>query len=76
VGPVTFLVIALVVGLLGVAIVTTMHRKPQRPDSAMEEFRREMQALAPQPPADTDRQPTPGASDQSGIGPVADPDEQ
>lgn len=43
----SFLLIALAVGVLGTLIVLARNRQGHRPDSAMLEFRREMEALAP-----------------------------
>lgn len=45
--PVSFLLIALVVGVGGCLLVVAVNRAPQRGDSAMRDFEREMQALAP-----------------------------
>ena len=45
--PVSFLFIALVIAAIGIFIAVSRHRQPVKPDSAMDEFRREMQALAP-----------------------------
>lgn len=42
-----FLLIAFVVGALGIAYVMAQHRAGTRPEDAMAEFRREMDALAP-----------------------------
>lgn len=75
-GPVTFLFIAVVVGLLGISVAVSMHRKPTRPDSAMADFRREMQALAPPSRAESDRQTTPGTSSEPDDGTEPDSDEQ
>ncbi|QGG93977.1 hypothetical protein [Actinomarinicola tropica] len=64
-----FLLIALVVGVLGTMFVMARHRQGTRPDDAMAEFRREMQALAPPgdgPPPDEPRRfphrPYPGVA--------------
>lgn len=48
--PAAFLLIAVVVGVVGSLYVVARQRQTQRPDHAMDEFRREMQALAPTPP--------------------------
>ena len=45
--PISFLLIALVVAALGILVAVAVHRQPSRPEAAMEEFRREMDALAP-----------------------------
>lgn len=73
--PVAYLVIAVVVGLVGIAVVVAMNRTPRRPDFAMEEFRREMQALAP-PGSAGDRRPTPDGSGVNPIGPVTETEER
>ncbi|MGY6500415.1 MAG: hypothetical protein ACXIVQ_05900 [Acidimicrobiales bacterium] len=59
--PLGFLVIALVVGVGGCLLVVALNRAPQGGDSAMRDFEREMQALAP--PEGIDR---PRRSDGSG----------
>jgi hypothetical protein len=53
VNPVSFLLIAVVVAVVGSLLVVGLNRKPHRPDSAMAEFEREMRALAPRPPSGT-----------------------
>lgn len=86
-GPVSFLIIAVVVGVIGILVAVNMNRTPRHPDFAMEEFRREMQALAP-PRAveaqrvsspDTEHQPgsrgVPGTPQIKRVGPVAAPEE-
>ena len=45
--PISFLLIALVVAAIGILVAVVMHRQPSRPEAAMKEFRREMEALAP-----------------------------
>ncbi|MBK5223600.1 MAG: hypothetical protein JJE52_12170 [Acidimicrobiia bacterium] len=83
--PAAFLLIALVVGVLGSLIVVARNRTSHGPEFAMDEFRREMQALAPQPPPAPDAvQPTripfrppsltggPGASGGASVRPTAD----
>lgn len=45
--PVVFLLLALAVAALGIFVTVGRHRTPTKPESAMEEFRREMDALAP-----------------------------
>ncbi|HSL56750.1 MAG TPA: hypothetical protein VK866_02810 [Acidimicrobiales bacterium] len=45
--PAMFLVLALVVAAVGIAIVVIRHRRPSSLGSGMERFAREMQALAP-----------------------------
>lgn len=57
--PAGFLLIALVVGILGGVIVASRNRTSRSPDSAMEEFRREMDALAPHPTS-AQNEPRPG----------------
>jgi hypothetical protein len=47
VSPVHFLVIALVIAAIGILVAVSRHRQPVKPESAMDAFRREMQALAP-----------------------------
>lgn len=68
-GPVSYLIIAVVVGVVGVLVLVSMNRAPRRPDFAMEEFRREMQALAPKRPAG--RPGGDGAADDAADGGVA-----
>ncbi len=59
--PVSFLLIAVVIAIIGTLVVVAANRSPSRPDSAMEEFEREMRALAPRPPTGgtTPRRTTP-----------------
>ncbi len=45
--PVAFLLLALAVAALGILVTVSRHRAPTKPESAMDEFRREMDALAP-----------------------------
>lgn len=47
--PVGFLLIAVVIGVAGSIIVVLRNRQDGHPDRAMDEFRREMDALAPPP---------------------------
>ena len=51
--PIAFLLIAVVVAAIGSVVLVLRNRQTQSPDSAMDEFRREMQALAPQDPPET-----------------------
>jgi hypothetical protein len=53
VSPAGFLLIALVIGVAGSLVVVLRSRQVSHPDQAMDEFRREMNALAP-PPAPLD----------------------
>ncbi len=73
--PIAYLVIAVVVGLVGIAAVVAMNRTPRRPDFAMEEFRREMQALAPPGQAE-ERRPSPDLSGVQRVGPTTEPEAQ
>lgn len=73
--PIAYLVIAVVVGLVGIAVVVAMNRTPRRPDFAMEAFRREMQALAPPGQADEPR-PTSDLSGVQRVGPETEPEAQ
>lgn len=50
--PIAFLLIAVVVAAVGSAVVVLRNRQTQSPDHAMDAFRREMRALAPQDPED------------------------
>lgn len=45
--PVGFLLIALVISVAGSLVVVLRNRQESHPDQAMDEFRREMNALAP-----------------------------
>lgn len=71
----SFLLIALVVGVLGALVVGLRNRQTQRPDNAMLEFRREMEALAPPTPTDDEpppaRPPFPGTDPHDGSRPDA-----
>ncbi|MFP3906110.1 MAG: hypothetical protein ACLFWR_03710 [Acidimicrobiales bacterium] len=72
--PVGFLLIALVVAALGIVIAVNRHAKPARPESAMEEFRREMRALAPRDHPGRPSTPSTGVSQsRSGGGVQTDP---
>lgn len=72
--PVGFLLIALVVAALGIVIAVGRHGKPARPESAMEEFRREMRALAPRDQPSGRSTPSTGVSpSRSGTGVQTDP---
>jgi hypothetical protein len=48
VSAIAFLLIAVVVAVGGSLVVILRNQQAQSPDSAMDEFKREMQALAPQ----------------------------
>lgn len=48
--PIAFLLIAVVVAAVGSLVVVLRSRQVQSPDHAMDAFRREMRALAPQDP--------------------------
>ncbi|MDZ7679536.1 MAG: hypothetical protein U5K29_13425 [Acidimicrobiales bacterium] len=74
--PVGFLLIALLVAALGIVIAVGRHSKPARPESAMEEFRREMRALAPRDQPGGRSTPSTGVSQsRSGTGVQTDPAE-
>jgi len=47
VSPIGFLLIAVVVAVAGSLLVVVRNRQTTRPENAMDEFKREMQALAP-----------------------------
>ena len=66
--PISFLLIALVVAAIGILVAVAAHRQPSRPEAAMEEFRREMEALAPRDRA----HPRGAAPDVTDSGPVGD----
>lgn len=73
-----FLLIAVAVGVLGALVVTLRNHQTQRPDNAMLEFRREMEALAPPAPPVADgedppstRPPFPGTEPRDGSRPDA-----
>jgi hypothetical protein len=71
--PLTFLGIALVVAVVGTVLVLLLNRP--RTDAAMEEFQREMQALAPRqdPPQRSARRTGPMTADDQDHGTPADP---
>jgi hypothetical protein len=72
VSPVSFLLIALVIAIIGTLVVVVANRSPRRYDSAMAEFQREMRALAPRPPAGT---PAARRTPSSGVETLATPPE-
>jgi hypothetical protein len=74
VSPVSFLLIAFVVALVGTLVVVAANRSPSRHDSAMTEFEREMRALAPRPPsgASTGRRAPIDRGDQPPDAPASD----
>ena len=54
--PVAFLLIAVVIGVVGSLLLVVLNQRPNRGDSAIRDFEREMQALAPRSsPTDPDR---------------------
>jgi hypothetical protein len=54
VGPIVFLMIAVVISVVGSLVLYLRSRTPTSLDSGIDNFRREMQALAPR-----DEEPTP-----------------
>ena len=72
--PVSFLLIAAVVALVGSLVVVLANRSPSKPDSAMAEFEREMRALAPRPPHGVGKGRRAPVDDHAPSAPVADSD--
>ena len=54
-----FLLVAVVVGGIGIAIVLWRNREPRGPHGGVHDFRRDIQALAPDPLHDDDDLPPP-----------------